>query len=305
MTLVGGASRLPCPHLPTVPPAAAPGSPPLAAPDYRREQRVRAHMQQFQQHRHQQRRYLAGRPPPGGSTASPGIAGRLATRWPRPGLTAEPAELCVHPGAPAEPGSNIDRLRLAEAATPATLQHVRRAPRQRERRPGINDNASGWPTILETALTLAEQNPTMNEPCPVRLVDRRGTGPQRARVLRPRPPRPSAGDQGLLQLRHGVVDQRWLLHQLHRSTTNAGSCKRLLHLHRRTDRGERGSAPAGPMTPRSTAPASRPAVSPPGPVRPSPPSQAAKWGGPTGGLRPALLTGPATPSRATSALHVA
>ncbi|GAA4942391.1 hypothetical protein GCM10023238_05320 [Streptomyces heliomycini] len=46
-------------------------------------------------------------------------------------------------------------------------------------RPGMNDNGSGSPALLENALTLAQQNPAMRKPGPLRLVDRRGAGPQR------------------------------------------------------------------------------------------------------------------------------
>ena len=145
--------------------------------------------------------------------------------------------------------------------------------------PGINDNGSGSSTLLENALVLAAQNPTMTKRVRFAWWTGEEQGLQGSQFyVNSLTTTQQRLHQGLLQLRHGRLDQRRLLHQpghLDHGRAAEGvlglawACRR-----RRTSR-----ARAAPTTTPSSRPASRPRVTRPAPAparpAPRPPSGAA------------------------------
>lgn len=97
---------------------------------------------------------------------------------------------------------------------PKTRRDVRRPPRQRLRRPGHQRQRLRLRDPAGERAGPGPEEPHHDQARALRLVDRRGTGPQRLEVLRgPARQRPARRHQGLLQLRHGRLAQRRLLHQ--------------------------------------------------------------------------------------------
>ena len=127
-------------------------------------------------------------PPATAATASPAAQGYTAIRHLRQEQAAggrlHRHRAALHLRLHLRRRTQPDR-RLAAAATPtrsymfgAHLDSVAAGP-------GINDNGSGSADAAgDRARPSPQQNPTMAKPRPVRLVDRRGAGPQRLRVLR-------------------------------------------------------------------------------------------------------------------------
>lgn len=94
--------------------------------------------------------------------------------------------------------------------------HVRRPPRRRLRRARHERQRLRLRRPPGERPDARPGEPGHAQPGPLRLVDRRGAGPQRQLLLRPHAVLDGAReDQGVLQLRHGRLAQRRLLHQPH------------------------------------------------------------------------------------------
>ena len=148
--------------------------------------------------------------------------------------------------------------------------------------PGINDNGSGSSALLENALVLAAAEPDHDQAGPVRLVDRRGAGPQGSEFY---VNSLSATQRGYIKGYYnfdmvGSTNGGYFINRI--TSATAAPLKAYWDSLGLAAGGERrGPGPLRRLLVRSR-PASRPPGTPPGASARKTSAQATKWGGTAG-----------------------